>query len=63
MTRVNSAIFSDDWISFGIARLYEELMAGTPIDVRAFHDRAEAAAWLGVPVEILKLGDEPAPAH
>jgi len=63
MTRVNSAIFSDDWISFGIAHLYQELMAGTPIDVHAFHDRAEAAAWLGVPVEILKLGDEPAPAH
>ena len=63
MTRVKSTLFSDYWISFGIARLYEELMAGTPIDVRAFHDRAEAAAWLGVPVEILKLGDEPAPAH
>jgi hypothetical protein len=44
-----------------MARLYEELMAETPIDVRAFRDRAQAAVWLGVPAEILKLEDNPAP--
>ena len=52
---VNSALFSDEWIAFGIAGLYEELMADTPINVRAFQDRAQAAAWLGVPVDILQL--------
>ena len=51
--RVNSAVLSEEWITFGICRLYEELMADTWINVRAFQDRAKAAAWLGVPVEIL----------
>ena len=51
VTPVKSALFSEDWIGFGIARMYEELMKGTPIDARAFRDRATAAAWLGVPAE------------
>ena len=55
MQRVNSALFSDEWVSFSIARLYEELMADTWINVRAFQDRAKAAAWLVVPVEILSV--------
>ena len=63
MTPVKSAFFSEDWIGFGIACMYEGLMKGTPIDVRAFRDRAAAAAWLGVPVEVLKLEDTPAPPH
>jgi hypothetical protein len=33
----------------GIAQLYEMLMMETPIDARAFHDHAKAAARLGVP--------------
>ena len=57
---VKSALFSDDWVSFGIAQLYEMLMKETPIDARAFHDRAKAAAFLGVPTEVLKLEDIPA---
>jgi hypothetical protein len=61
LARVKSALLSEDWVGFGIARLYEELMAETPIDVRAFRDRAQAAVWLGVPAEILKLEDNPAP--
>jgi len=60
-TPVKSALFSEDWVGFGIALLYENLMKGTPIDARAFRDRANAAAWLGVPAEILKLEDKPAP--
>jgi hypothetical protein len=56
---VKSALFSEDWITFGIAQLYEILMEGTPIDARAFHDRAKAAAFLGVPAEVLKLEDKP----
>ena len=56
---MKSALFSEDWITFGIAQLYEMLMKGTPIDARAFHDRAKAAAFLGVPAEVLKLEDKP----
>ena len=57
VTPVKSALFSEDWIGFGIARLYESLMKETLIDARAFRDRAAAAVWLGVPAEILKLED------
>ena len=60
---VKSALFSDDWVGFGIARLYESLMKQTPIDAQAFRDRANAAVWLGVPAEILKLEDKPGPPH
>ena len=57
VTPVKSALFSEDWVGFGIARLYESLMKETLIDARAFRDRAKAAVWLGVPTEILKLDD------
>jgi len=59
---VRAALFCDDWVGFGIARLYESLMENTPIEVQAFRDRARAAEWLGVAVDILNLKDEPA-AH
>jgi hypothetical protein len=60
---VKSALFGENWVAFGVAQLYESLMKGTPIDARAFHDRAKAAVWLGVPAEILKLEDKPEPSH
>jgi hypothetical protein len=60
---VKSALFGENWVAFGVAQLYESLMKETPIDARAFHDRAKAAAWLGVPAEILKLEDKPRPPH
>ena len=63
VTPVKSALFSDDWVSFGIALLYESLMKETPIEAQAFRDRAKAAVWLGVPAEILKLEDKPGPPH
>jgi hypothetical protein len=50
---VKSAFFSDWMIGLGIARLYEELMRGGPIDVRTFRTREAAAEWLDVPVSIL----------
>ena len=59
VTPVRSALFSEDWVTFGIAVLYENLMNGTPIEARAFHDRAKAAVWLNVPTEILTLEDTP----
>ena len=58
---VRTALFSDEWVSFGIARLYESLMEHTPIEARAFRDRAKAAEWLGVPANVLTLKDEPPP--
>jgi len=61
VTPVKSALFSKDWVGFGIARMYESLMKGTPIDAHAFRDRVTAAIWLDVPAEILKLEDKPAP--
>ena len=61
---VKSALFSEHWIGFGIACMYEGLMKETAmIDVRAFRDREQAAAWLGVPAKDLKLEDVPAPPH
>ncbi len=59
-TAVKSALFSEDWIGFGMACMYEGLMKGTLIEARAFRDRAKAADWLGVPAEVLKLEDTPA---
>jgi hypothetical protein len=61
VTPVKSALFSDDWVGFGIALLYESLMKETLIEAQAFRDRAKAAVWLDVPAEILKLEDKPAP--
>ena len=63
VTPVKSALFSEDWVGFGVALLYESLMKETPIDARAFRDRATAAVWLGVPAEILKLEDKPEPSN
>jgi hypothetical protein len=63
VTPVKSALFSEDWVRFGIALLYESLMKETSIDARAFRDRASAAVWLGVPAEVLKLEDRPGPRH
>src|SRR5512133_3942810 len=39
ITPVKSALFSEDWVGFGIARLYENLMKGTPIDLAAASSR------------------------
>ena len=63
LTAVKSALFSEDWVGFGVARLYESLMKETPIEARAVRDRAKAAMWLGVPAEILQLQDRPALPH
>ena len=63
VTPVKSALFSEDWVGFGIAQLYESLMKETLINARAFRDRAKAAVWLDVPAEILKLEDKPGPPH
>ena len=58
---VRTALFSDDWVGFGIAKLYESLMEDTPIEARAFRNGPDAAAWLGVPVNILLPDDQAVP--
>jgi hypothetical protein len=58
---VRTALFCEDWVGFGIACMYESLMKNTLIEAAAFRDLARAAEWLGVPVEILTLKDQPAP--
>ncbi|HSI14845.1 MAG TPA: hypothetical protein VK961_22525 [Chthoniobacter sp.] len=50
---VRSALFAETTMGFGIARLYEELMQGAVIQVRAFRDRDAAAEWLGADVQLL----------
>jgi hypothetical protein len=56
---VRTALFSDNWVAFGIACFYESLMENTLIKARAFHDLAEAAEWLAIPVDVLTLKDMP----
>ena len=58
---MRTALFSDDWVSLAIARLYESLMKDTLIEARAFFDLAKAAEWLAIPVNVLRLKDKPAP--
>lgn len=58
---VRAGLFSDGWVGFGIALLYESLMENTPIQARAFQDRGQAAEWLGVPPDVLSFKDEPIP--
>ena len=50
---VKSAILATDSTMIHYARLHALLTQGSPINVRVFQGRKEAAQWLGVPVERL----------
>jgi hypothetical protein len=50
---VKSAILATDATMIHYARLHASLTQGSPLDVRVFQDRKEAAQWLGVPIAIL----------
>ena len=50
---VKSAILAADATMIHYARLHALLTQGSPIDVRVFKDRKEAADWLTVPLERL----------
>ena len=50
---VKSAFFADNPIGLAIAQVYERLMEGATISVRAFNNPDFAAEWLEVPVQIL----------
>jgi hypothetical protein len=51
---VKSALYVVKAAGLGIARMYEELMKGSQIELRVFRIREEAAEWLGVPIDILQ---------
>lgn len=51
---VRSALLAERPISVSIARMYEELMLGSNIQVCTFRSRETAAEWLGVPESILQ---------
>ena len=50
---VKSAILATDSTMIHYARLHALLTQGSPINVRVFTDRQEAADWLKVPIEVL----------
>src|SRR5205809_6982187 len=50
---VKSAILATDSTIIHYARLHALLTHGSPINVRIFKDREEAAKWLGVPIGLL----------
>ena len=52
---VKSAILATDSTMIHYARLHAVLTQGSPINVRVFKDRREAADWLGVPMERLEM--------
>jgi hypothetical protein len=52
---VKSAILATDSTMIHYARLHALLTQGSPIHVRIFQDRNEAAQWLGVPIERLAI--------
>src|SRR6266403_5678842 len=51
--RVKSAILATDATAIHYGQLPAVLPQGSPINVRIFQDRKEAAKWLGVPIERL----------
>ena len=50
---VKSAILATDSTMIHYGRLHAVLTQGSPINVRIFQDRKEAAKWLAVPIERL----------
>ena len=52
---VKSAILATDATMIHYARLHALLTQGSPINVRVFKDRQEAANWLGLPIERLEM--------
>src|SRR5262249_52168726 len=50
---VKSAILATDSTMIHYGKMHAILTQGSPIKVRVFHDRKEAAEWLGAPLELL----------
>ena len=54
---IKTAILATDSTMADHGHLHASLTEGSPINVRVFHDRKEAAEWLGVPLELLAATD------
>jgi len=54
---IKTAILATDSALANYGRLHASLTQGSPINVRGFHDRKEAAQWLGVPLGMLAAKD------
>ena len=54
---IKTAILATDSAMADYGRLHASLTQGSPINVRVFQDRKEAAQWLGVPLELLAVKD------
>jgi len=50
---VKSAILATNTTLVHYGKVHALLTQGSPITVRVFQDRKEAAKWLGVPIELL----------
>jgi hypothetical protein len=50
---IKTAILATDSTMADYGRVHASLTQGSPINVRVFQDRKEAAQWLGVPLELL----------
>lgn len=50
---IKSAILATDATAIHYGKVHALLTQGSPINVRVFQDRKEAAQWLGVPIAIL----------
>src|SRR5438094_8520575 len=50
---IKSAILATDGTLIHYGKVHALLTQGSPINVRVFQDRKEAAKWLGVPIELL----------
>ena len=50
---MKSAILATDATVIHYGQLHAVLTQGSPIKVRVFQDREEAAQWLDVPIELL----------
>jgi hypothetical protein len=50
---IKSAILATDFTLIHYGKVHALLTQGSPINVRVFQDRKEAAQWLGVPIAIL----------
>lgn len=54
---IKTAILATDSTVADYSRLHTSLTQCSPINVRVFQNRKEAAQWLGVPLEVLAAKD------
>jgi hypothetical protein len=54
---IKSAILATDSTLIHYGKVHALLTQGSPINVRVFQDRKEAAQWLGAPIELLAAKD------